>query len=100
MARIPRPGFTLAPHLVGRDDPTGARRGQGVLLTFDSETFENTVSFRGTTYVNMPLLTVTNAVDYEGGDIVVVEGWAPEGRLGSWYIVGRVIIPPVQTSEN
>jgi hypothetical protein len=79
------------------DKAQGARRSQATILTWDAATLENTVSWRGQTYVNMPLLTVTNAVDYNAGDIVILEGWAPEGKLSSWYIIGKVIKPPTTT---
>lgn len=82
-------------HLRGREKATGARRGQGTILTWDAVTLENTVDFRGRTHTNMPLLTVTNAVDYIAGDIVIIEGWAPDGKLSSWYILGKVIKPPI-----
>jgi len=87
---------TLAPYLQGRDDPTGSRRGQGVILTWDAATGANTVSFRGREYVNMAFQSFGSTIPaYGGGDIVVIDGWSPEGRLSSWYIVGRVVIPPV-----
>jgi hypothetical protein len=98
MARRPKPTRrdALAPYLVGRNDASGARRGQGIVQTWDAANGENTVSFRGQTHTNMPFLAPGNTIpDYDGGDIVVIEGWAPEGRLSSWYIVGRVFIPPV-----
>ncbi|HEY3485062.1 MAG TPA: hypothetical protein VGK49_06735 [Ilumatobacteraceae bacterium] len=79
------------------DKAQGARRSQATILTWDAATLENTVSWRGEVYTNMPLLTVTNAVDYDAGDIVILEGWAPEGKLSSWYIIGKVIRPPTTT---
>ena len=78
----------------------GARRSQATILTWDAVTFENTVSWRGETYTNIPLLTVTNAVDYDAGDIVIMGGWAPEGKLSSWYIIGKVIKPPLPEPES
>lgn len=80
-----------------RERAEGARRSQATILTWDAATLENTVSWRGEVYTNMPLLTVTNAVDYNAGDIVILEGWAPEGKLSSWYIIGKVIRPPITT---
>lgn len=100
MAR-PSQSFELAPYLLGRRESRGARRAQGVILTWDSVTGENTISFRGEEYINMPFLTIGNAIpDYTGGNIVVIEGWAPEGRLASWYIVGRVIVPPEEPPDE
>lgn len=87
-------------HLTSRKKADGARRGQGTILTWDAVTLENTVDFRGDEYVNMPLLTVTNAVDYNAGDIVIIEGWAPDGKLSSWYILGKVIKPPLPAPET
>lgn len=81
------------------DKAQGARRSQATILTWDSVTLENTVSWRGEVYTNVPLLTVTAAVDYNAGDIVILEGWAPEGKLSSWYILGKVIKPPLTEPE-
>jgi hypothetical protein len=77
------------------DKAKGARRSQATILTWDAVTLENSVSWRGEVYTNIPLLTVTAAVDYDAGDIVILEGWAPEGKLSSWYIIGKVIKPPL-----
>lgn len=90
----------LAPYLVGRRDASGSRRGQGQILTWDPLTGDNTVSFRGREYINMPFQMFGTVPAYTGGDIVVIDGWAPEGRLSSWYIVGRVAIPPVTAPET
>lgn len=100
MARFSR-DFALASYLVSRRDSAGSRRGQGVILTWNAANGENTISFRGEEYTNMPFLTIGNVIpDYTGGTIVVIEGWAPEGRLGSWYIVGRVVVPPEAPPEE
>ncbi len=91
----------LASRLGGRRTDAGARRGQGVILTWDVENGANTVSFRGREYTNMPFLAPGNQIpNYEGGNIVVIDGWAPEGRLSSWCIMGRVFVPPVQAPEE
>lgn len=96
MSRRPRRTSMLARILAKTPDKAqGARRSQATILTWNADTFENTVSWRGEVYTNMPLLTVTNAVDYDAGDIVILEGWAPEGKLSSWYIIGKVIRPPI-----
>lgn len=95
-----KPG-DVAPYLSRPDQSIGSRRGQGIILTWDAATGENTVDFRGETYTNMPFLALGNAIpDYSGGHIVVIEGWAPEGRFSSWYIVGRVIVPPEAAPES
>lgn len=91
----------VAPYLVQPHGQEGSRRGQGVIETWDSANGENTVNFRGETYTNMPFLAIGNDIpDYTGGNIVVIEGWAPEGRFSSWYIVGRVIVPPETPPEE
>lgn len=96
----PSMSFALASHLVSRREAFGSRRGQGVILTW-AENGENTVSFRGEEYTNMPFQMLGNVVpDYTGGDVVVIEGWAPEGRLASWYIVGRIVVPPLAAPED
>lgn len=85
----------LTPYLNALDPTQGSRFGVGILLTWDNVTMANTVSFRGRTVVNMPLLVASDNVNYNAGDIVVIQGWAPEGRLSSWFITGRVVIPPI-----
>jgi hypothetical protein len=96
VARRQRRTSKLAQLLARKPDKAqGAARSQATILTWDAVTLENTVSWRGETYINMPLLTVTAAVDYDAGDIVILEGWAPEGKLSSWYIIGKVIKPPL-----
>lgn len=93
-------GAILAPYLTPRADNSGSRRGQGVILTWDAATGANTVSFRGREYVNMGFQTFGTIIPtYIGGDIVVIDGWAPEGRLSSWYIIGRIVIPPITAPE-
>lgn len=98
--RRPRKRDILASYLVGRPDAAGGRRGQGQILTWNAANGENTVSFRGREYVNMPFQMFGTIPTYTGGDIVVIDGWAPEGRLSSWYIVGRVAVPPVTAPES
>ena len=91
----------LASRLGRPRDDIGSRRGQGVILTWDVETGANTVSFRGREYENMPFLAPGNEIpNYAGGNIVVIDGWAPEGRLSSWCIIGRVVVPPVAPPED
>lgn len=77
----------------------GAHRSQATVLTWDADTNENTISWRGEVYTNMSFLT-TGSVDYAGGDIVILEGWAPEGKLSSWYILGKVVKPPLAAPEE
>ncbi|MFW6091368.1 MAG: hypothetical protein ACODAF_05785 [Actinomycetota bacterium] len=70
------------------------RYGQGKLLAWDAETFENEISFRGITLTDVPVLSGAEALTYQVGDTVGLLGWAPEsGSLGSWWILGRLVIP-------
>lgn len=60
----------------------------GVILSFDTETGENTVRIRGTAVPNVPMLNSTSTVNFEVGDNVVVLQY----RTG-YFILGRVVSP-------
>lgn len=78
----------------------GMRYGQGVILTFDPDTFENTVGFRGLTLTNVPILNGPDALTYQAGTVIALVGWAPNGGFGAWWILGRVITPGSGASEQ
>lgn len=73
------------------DEPV--RFGQGKILSWDRETFENQIEFRGVTITDVPVMSGIEALTYEVGDIVSLIGWAPDGGFGSWWINGRIVIP-------
>lgn len=90
----------ITPHHSADSGPTPAlsseepaRYGQGVILTWDPETFANTVQFRGTTLVNLPVMAGTDALTFVPGDRVGIMFWAPAGGSGVYWILPRIIVP-------
>lgn len=79
---------------------SGMRYGQGTILSWNPETFENTIDFRGITLTNVPVEGGTDALTYQPGDVVGLTGWAPNGGFGSWRITGRIIIPGAGVAEQ
>lgn len=68
--------------------------GQGILLSFDPNTFENTVDFRGATLTNLPVAVGIEALTFRPGDSVLLMKWTPTGGgLSSYWIAGRPIVP-------
>ena len=82
----------LAPLLTpGRDQ--GLKFGQGVVITWNTETGENTISFRGSSLTNLPLLNTTDGLTMATGDVV---GILSTGT--SHFVLGRIQNPPVPES--
>jgi len=71
----------------------GLHFGQGTILAWDPETFESAIDFRGVTLRNPGVLSGPDALTYREGDVVALQGWAPNGGFSSWWIIGRVITP-------
>ena len=69
---------------------------QGIVKTWDPDTFENTISYRGATLTNVPVASGLEALTYQPGDVLMLSRWQPTGggatsiRIGAG---GRVIIP-------
>lgn len=74
--------------------------GQGILVSFDTETFENIVDYRGTRLTNLPVLSGPDALTYQAGDVVLLMRWSPTGNgLASYWIAGRPVIPGAGRGE-
>lgn len=87
--------------LIVPTDPGAMRQSQGRILTWDPETFENTVDWRGITLTNVPVKSGVDALTYQPGDVVTLVGWAPStGGVGSWWIDGRLVIPGAGRGEQ
>lgn len=71
----------------------GMRFSQGTIKSWDPETFENQIEWRGITLTNIPVLSGPDALTYQAGDVLALLGWNPTGGMGSWWILGRVIVP-------
>lgn len=97
----------LVPHHSADSGPTPAlsseepaRYGQGTILTWDAETFENTVRFRGTVLQNLPVMAGTDALTFQPGDKVGIMYWAPAGGSGVFWILPRIIVPGSGAAEQ
>jgi hypothetical protein len=68
--------------------------GQGIIRGWNPETFENQVEFRGAILTNLPVMSGTEALTYQPGDVVLLMRWTPTGGgLSSYWIAGRPIVP-------
>ena len=72
---------------------SGLQFSQGTILSWNSDTFESAIDFRGVTLQNPPVLSGPDALTYRPGDVVALLGWSPNGGFASWWIIGRVITP-------
>lgn len=90
----------LTPLLVRAPDAQGLRYGQGKLVTWDVDTFANTVAWRGTILHDVPVLAGPAALTFAPGQVVALIGWAPGGGAGSWAILGQWISPGTAASEQ
>ena len=66
----------------------GVRFRQGTVLTWDSETGENTIDLAGATLTDVPVLNTSEATALKAGHIVGLLG-----QGSAWFIIGRVTPP-------
>lgn len=66
----------------------GVRFRQGTVLTWNSETGENTIDLAGGTLTDVPILNTGEAIALHAGHVVGLLG-----QGSSWFIVGRVTVP-------
>jgi hypothetical protein len=85
----------LIPLLVPPVSGKGLSFSQGVILSWDPDTFENTISWKNITLTNVPVLPSVDALSFEVGAVVGMLGWNPGGGAGSWWILGRINVPPL-----
>lgn len=79
----PRPGPGHgAPHV-----------GEGVLVEWNPNTFQNVVRFHGTELRDLPVVAGISALAFAPGDIVEVRYWAPQGGAGVYEIGPQRIHP-------
>lgn len=83
----------LTPLLLPPKTNDHVRYGQGIIREWNPETFENQIDFRGVSLFNLPVRSGVEALTYQPGDVVALEGWAPGGGFGSWWITGRIVTP-------
>lgn len=84
----------------GRLEWTG--RAQGVLLAWDTDTFENTVQVRGSELTNLNVsASSVEAITWRPGDVVILDRWKPSGSgTAVYWIAGRVLTPGQGRAEE
>lgn len=88
----------LAPLLT--PDPARPPYGQGTIVAWNPDTFENVIEFRGQTLVDLPVKSSVEALTYQPGDSVILAKWSSSrGGSGTWWIDGRAIIPGPGAAE-
>lgn len=88
----------LASLLVNQPEAT-VRFGQGEILEWSADTFENLILWRGSQLANVPVLSGVSALGYESGDIVALLGADTTGTKGvtQWWILGKIDLPGVDS---
>lgn len=76
------------------------RFGQGIIRSWDSDTFENTVEWRNQTLTNLPVLAGTDALSFRFGDPVALLGWGNGTGTSTWFILGRAVFPGPTTGAQ
>lgn len=61
---------------------------QGVVVSWNAHTAENTIDVDGATLTNVPIINTSEALLLTTGAVVALNTWQ-----GSWYIVGRITVP-------
>lgn len=92
---MPNTQDDLTSQLVPTDRGGALRFGQGTILGWNPDTFENEIEWRGTTLSNLPVLSGADALTFREGDQVGLLGSDPGGKQGasSWSILGRLVVP-------
>lgn len=80
-------GDDLAPLLIPPDAP-GVGFRQGVILSWNQDTAENTVQVAGSILTDLPILNTAEALLLRPGSVV---GIMTAGS--SWFILGRITVP-------
>lgn len=83
----------FADQIVSAAQPVNYR--QGVIVTFNQNTLENTVNVGGTIFTNLPVLGVAEAASYVPGAAVGIHCVG-----SSWSIIGRFVIPNTVDAVN
>jgi hypothetical protein len=90
----------LTPLLV-QQQPGAVRYGQGTLVEWNPDTFENVVEWRGGRLVNRPVRSAAQAIGFTSGISVGLLGVIPPGGgAESWWIDGQIITPGTGAAEQ
>ncbi|MGH9247987.1 MAG: tail fiber domain-containing protein [Acidimicrobiales bacterium] len=85
----------LGPLLTPPVEGAGLRFSQGRILSWDPNTFENLIEWKGITLSDLPVAAGVDALSFDIGDVVGMLGWNPTGGAGSWWILGRISQGPL-----
>jgi hypothetical protein len=77
----------LTPQLMP-PDAAGVAYGQGKILTWNASTGANTIQYRGSVLVDVPILNTGEAIALQAGHVV---GILKAGK--SYFILGRITVP-------
>jgi hypothetical protein len=91
--------------LIGPPPGEDIRLVQGVIRSWDPNTFENEVEVDGVIRRNLRVGSGIEALTYQPGDVVLVQQWFPGGRkgelgVGTSWIVGRILTPGTGAAEQ
>lgn len=89
----------LAPLLAGKRMAREGH-GQGVLKSWDPDTFENVVDYNGTELRNLPVRSAVEALTFKPGQTVNLKIWSPSGGSAVVQIDGQTIVPGAGAAEQ
>lgn len=87
--------------LLVRQPAATMRYGQGKIIEFDTDTFENVIEWNGVRLSNLPVVGTTDALSYAPGQLVALHGADPSGQKATtqWWIAGRMLVPGSDNAE-
>jgi len=96
------PGTDDLASLLTAAPSAGMRYGQGQIIQWDPETFENVILWNGQPLENLPIVGTTDALSYQPGQYVALHGLDASGEKGAtqWWIAGRILVPGSDNAEQ
>jgi len=96
------PGTDDLASLLTAAPSAGMRYGQGQIIAWDAETFENVILWNGQPLTNLPVVGTTDALSYQPGQYVALHGLDASGERGAtqWWIAGRILVPGADNAEE
>lgn len=78
------------------------RYGQGKVIAWNPETFENIIEWNGQSLHDLPVVGSTDALSFRPGQFVALHSVDSSGALGvtQWWIAGRLIVPGEGNAEQ
>lgn len=85
--------------LIPPAESPGLRYAQAVILTWNPSNFTGSVQWEGVTIPDVPVLASVQALGFVPDDVVGMLGWNPGGGVGSWWIIGKLALPGVDSPD-